>query len=185
VVESIVKLGQVEPSFVQLGSDIIAQNMAGPEMGVMAERLREQLLLNGSIPRSQMTEAEAAAADQRAQAAAQQPDPLMIAAQAEQGKAEAQTNKVNVDAQVASANLTLKQQNQQHKQMMDAFKAQQDRADSDAKRIGELADAVKTLREGFGVDTIFGPEAVAAFARQVQLVMKEQQHVALAPPTQN
>jgi hypothetical protein len=108
----------IDPSFLQQGKDIMLKNLAIPGMDQMAERARVELLNAGMIPESQWTDEERAQIEQQQAEAANQPpqeDPMMVAARAEEGKAQAAQmeaqNKQQVaqmDAQVKMADIQLR-----------------------------------------------------------------------------
>ena len=105
----LVEVAQVDPTIIQLGGDILLNNIAAPGMSQMAERKRQQLLNQGVIPFEQMTDEE----QQQAQQAAQQPppeDPMMVAAQAEMTKATNEQAVIQLDGQVKSEELRQSQQ---------------------------------------------------------------------------
>jgi len=87
-VAAITEIAQVDPSAIQMGSDILFSNLPSPGMDLLAERKRKQLFEAGVIPAEQMTDEEKQLQQQAAQQP-QQPDPLMVAAQAEDKKANA------------------------------------------------------------------------------------------------
>jgi len=84
--------------------------------GPMTEGIRtwakEQLMMMGQIePETEEEKEKIAQIMQAQQSQAQQPDPNMLLAMAEQGKAEADMAKVQTDAQIKSADLAIKQYN--------------------------------------------------------------------------
>lgn len=95
-IAGILEIGAVDPSIITEGQDILVAASDGPGMSDIAERIRARKMREGTIPQSQWTDEEtqqAIDAQQAAQNQPTQPDPLMIAALAEQGKADA-ANKV-------------------------------------------------------------------------------------------
>lgn len=145
----------IDPNIVATGGDILFNNVNSPGMDQIGERLRLQIFNAGGIPPDQMTEDE----QQQTQAAQQQeppPDPLMIAAQAEAGKAEAQQQKVIVDMQIAQSKEQREnfkaQQAQQQQQFDQAMKLQQ----GAVNELTAQADTLKTIIESIG------PGAIAA-----------------------
>lgn len=86
-------MASIDPTFAQSGMDIWLKNKKEPGMDLMAERYREQLFNAGAIPESQWTDEERQqiqAQQEAAQNQPPQPDPMMIAAQAEMTKAQAE-----------------------------------------------------------------------------------------------
>jgi len=97
-VKAIVEVGKIDPTAVQMGSDILFKNIPSPGMDDIAERKRQQLFAQGLIPQTQMTDQEL----QQLQAQQNQPpqeDPNMVLARAEEAKAQADFAKVQQDAQ--------------------------------------------------------------------------------------
>lgn len=97
-VAAFIEAASIVPEIGQIGSDIFVNNITAPGMQDIAERLREQKFEQGLIPEDQLTEDEK---EQQAAAAQQppQPDALMVAAQAEQAKADVAGAKVQVEAE--------------------------------------------------------------------------------------
>lgn len=93
--EAILDVAVIDPSIVTLGSDVILKNMSAPGTDIIAERRRKELFDAGKIPEDQFTDDERAQAEAAAQQP-QQPDAMMIAAQAEQSKADAEMAKVQI-----------------------------------------------------------------------------------------
>jgi len=92
-VAAIVEMAQIDPSIVQLGSDILLNNSNAPGLDEIGVRRRRELFEANKIPQEQWTEDEQAEIQQMKQmqeGQPPQPDPLMIAAQAEMQKAQAE-----------------------------------------------------------------------------------------------
>jgi hypothetical protein len=153
-IEAITALAQTDPTLMQIAGDLLLQNISTPAASQIAERKRMQMISQGLIPPSQMTEEELQEmqAKQMMQAQGQAPDAAMVLAQAEQMKAQADMMKVQIDAQKVQ-NETLKiqlqaqdQQNevvaQQAKTQVDVFNAQTNRikAQVEAEKAGAVID---------------------------------------------
>jgi len=123
--EAITSLAQVDPSLMQIAGDLLLQNVNTPAANQIAERKRAQMLQQGLIPQSQMSEEELMAAQQQAQMGQQAPDPAMVLAQAEQLKAEAEMMRSQIEMQ--------KLQNEQMKLQLEAQKLQ-------SQAVGDQAD---------------------------------------------
>ena len=105
-------MASINPEFAQSGMDIWLKNKKEPGMDLMAERFREQLFNAGLIPQSQWTDEEQQkVAEQQAAAQNQppQPDPNMLIAQAEMGKAQAEQQTAQTKQQEAQFNAQVKQ----------------------------------------------------------------------------
>jgi hypothetical protein len=123
--EAITSLAQVDPSLMQIAGDLLLQNVNTPAASQIAERKRAQMLQQGLIPQSQMTEEELMAAQQQMMQGQQAPDPAMVLAQAEQLKAEAEMMRSQIEMQ--------KLQNEQMKLQLEAQKLQ-------SQAVGDQAD---------------------------------------------
>jgi hypothetical protein len=166
-VTAMAEVGALDPTIVDLGGDILLNNIPGPGMSQLAERKRAMLLKAGAIPFEQMTDEEKAQAQQQAQQP--QPDPNMVLAQAEQMKSEA----MMVDAQTKQAQVQISAQDSQTKQQMaavdaqskdkelqirafeaetDRYKADIDKAKALAEIKGKSAQAAKLLAEAEAID---------------------------------
>lgn len=90
--QAFLELASLDPTIIQQGKDILIKNLASPGMEQLGERVRDGMVNAGAILDEQLTEEELAKVTQARQAAAQQPqqpDAMMIAAQAEMQKAQA------------------------------------------------------------------------------------------------
>lgn len=121
-VKTLVELGKVDPSFIQMAGDILANNIATPGMDQVRGRKRAQLLQAGVIPQDEMTDEEKAAMQAQAAQQGQQPDAMTLAAMAEMKKAEADMAATQTKQQEIQINAQIKQQELQ----IAAAKLQQD-----------------------------------------------------------
>jgi len=125
------EMAAINPELAQRGMDVWLSNLSAPGMDTMAERFRQSLLEQGAIPFEQMSPEE----QQRAQQAAQQPpqpDPMMVAAEAEMQKAQAdmvaaQNKQAEIQGsqQIEAAKIQL----EQAKLQLDAAKFERDKSD--------------------------------------------------------
>lgn len=132
-VAGILEIAAVSPRIMDVATDILVANMDAPGMDQVAERLRVQSFNAGIIPESQMTDEEKAKIEQLQQQP-QQPDAMILLAQAEQTKADAAMGKVQIagqkvqiDAeknQISIAKERAKLGLDQQAQDLDVFKAQ-------------------------------------------------------------
>lgn len=97
MVNSILSYAAIDPSVLELGGDILLNNMNAPGMDKLADRKRAMLLNSGMIPIEQMTDEEREQVEQANQG--QEPDPMMVAAEAEMAKAQAESMKVQATMQ--------------------------------------------------------------------------------------
>ena len=135
--QAFLDMAAIDPTFLHQGKDIMLKNLAVPGMDQMAERAREELLNNNMIPESQYTDEERQRIAEAQALAAQQPpqeDPMMVAARAEEGKAQAelmksqnQQQQTQLDAQAKMAAVQLEQEKialEREKLQLDAAKFQ-------------------------------------------------------------
>ena len=180
-IETMLSMGQYDPTILQVGKDIILKSLNSPDMDILADRVRAQMVQQGQIPDSELTEKELAEKQQKAQ---QPPDPNMMAAQAnmkladaEIMKAQNQHEKNQIDAQLASITLQgkqevdkmtmmLKQMEQQSKAMQAMFDMQQTQAET-----------LKILREAMGVDAIVSQGAGQIYEQQVSEIANTDQYI--------
>ncbi|CAB4141142.1 Phage P22-like portal protein [uncultured Caudovirales phage] len=107
--KTLLDIAQIDPTILQLGGDLLLKNVVSPVAESLAERKRAQMISQGLIPPSQMTDEERQELEMRQQNQQPQQDPNMVLAMAEVKKAEA-------DA--------LNAQNNQTKLQLDAAKLQ-------------------------------------------------------------
>ena len=118
--QAFLDMAAIDPTFLEQGKDIMLKNLSVPGMDQMAERARTQMLQAGMIPESQWTDEERQEIEQmQAEQANQEPveDPMMVAAKAEEGKAQAaqmeaqnKQQQVQVDAQIKMAGVQVDQE---------------------------------------------------------------------------
>ena len=106
-ISGILEIGAVDPSVIMEGQDILVSASDGPGMKDVAERIRARKFNNGEIPQGQWTDEEQQQAMAAQEQAANQPpqeDPMMIAARAEEGKAQAELqNAANKQQEIAGS----------------------------------------------------------------------------------
>lgn len=178
--EQIIALGQIDPSVVAQNKDILLSSLDSPGMDKAAERARVTLMKMGEIPESQWTDDEKEAAAMAAQAAAQNPpseDAMLIAAKAEDKKADAALAAQEMKAislQQAQQKLDFDQQKQQVELLM---KGQQDQMQVQLDTMTLLkgmAEILKTIGESAEKDVALSPEAQQAYDTQAQNVQRVQ-----------
>ena len=170
-VAAITELARYDPSILQTGSDILLNNISAPGVDKIAARKRQELFMAGVIPEEQMTDEEKAKL-QQLQQQPQQPDAMMVAAQAEQAKADMQGQKNQLQAQKdqmevqfkmqqgqmllqkqelefaeKQAKLGLASDNQQFNQMLAIQNQQQQQINDAVDRMNTAADTLKKLSE--------------------------------------
>ena len=165
-VEAIHEAAGIDPSIIQIGADILLNNIPAPGVDKIAERKRLQMVKAGVIPENQLTEEEKVlVASQQGQGPQ---DPMMVAAQAEMVKAQTEAESRAMKLEIEQSKVTLKQmelqmraQAEQSKTMIDSIKAMTEQA-------RQQAETLRLIRESMGIDTIASPTAVAAFEGQAE-----------------
>jgi hypothetical protein len=170
-VAAITELARYDPSILQTGSDVLLNNISAPGVDKIAARKRQELFMAGVIPEEQMTEEERAKLQQMQQQP-QQPDAMMVMAQAEQAKADMQGQKNQIQAQKDQMDVQFKMQqgqlslqkqelefaekqakfglqsdNQQFNQMLAIQNQQQQQINDAVARMNTAADTLKKLSE--------------------------------------
>jgi hypothetical protein len=105
-VSTLVELGKVDPSLLELGGDVLASNIQSPGMKDVGARKRMQLFNAGLIPQDQMTDEELALM-QKQQSQPPQESPEMVLARAEEAKAQADAMAVQQKVQEAQQQLQI------------------------------------------------------------------------------
>lgn len=171
-VQAINEIAQIDPSIMQLGADVLLNNIASPGIDLIAERKRLQMLQQGLIPQSQLTDEEKQMMAQMAQQP-KQPDAMMVAAQAEMQKAQATQAETQMKAQIEGQKLQLKQLEMQLKNQIEQQKLEQQRQKNLAEitskmseQVKQQAEALKTIREAMGADAVIDPAAAMAYKVQ-------------------
>jgi hypothetical protein len=158
-VSGITAIAQVAPEVLQLGGDVLMNNMASPGMEQLAARARARLFKAGEIPEDQMTDEEKA----KVQQSQQQPppeDPMMIAAQAEMKSAQAEEISAQTKQMESQGNIQIKMRELEIKSQelnvrefeatTDRYKAQVDAGDKQAGIALKGAQAANQLAEAEG-----------------------------------
>ena len=97
----------VDPTLVELSRDVLLNNSTDPGMDVVAERARAIQIQSGVIPFDQLTDEEQQAAQEQA-SQPPAPDPNMLIAEAEMGKAQAEQMSAQTKQQEAQGNQQIK-----------------------------------------------------------------------------
>jgi len=134
-ISAITSIAEIDPSIIQLGADVLMNNMDSPGMDQLSARVRRRLFMAGEIPPDQMTDEEKAEMQQRQQQPPQ-PDAMTIAAMAEDKKAEADLATARIkeqEAQTKFLQAKAKAQYDSDKLMIDAFNAETERGKVEAE----------------------------------------------------
>ena len=138
-VRAITEIGQIDPSIIELSSDVLLGNIPTPGMDQVAARKRLQLFQAGVIPDDQLTEEEQAMKDQMAQQPPQE-DPNMVLAKAEEAKAQADL----VDAQTKQAQVQADIQLKLKQIEIDTYNAETKRLEAQIAQAKAMADMKAT-----------------------------------------
>ena len=179
-VEGMVSVGNIDPSIMEMGSDILFSNLSGPHMDELAARKRRQLLMAGVIPPEQMTKEEKEIIKQ---AGEQSKEPtavdkaLLAQADAETTRAQANTEDIFSKIEERIGKMELEAQKIAIKQQEVAIKAQEQtdkREELMLKTLETNAAVLKTLKDSMGVEAIIAPSNVEAYHNQTLLVQESQ-----------
>lgn len=106
--ERLMQILAIDPQMLEISRDVFYKNQDGPGMNTLAKRARKMGIKNGNIGSEEWTEEEQAEQQQLEQEQANQPpaeDPMMIAAKAEELKAQAEMQSAqNKQMEIQSTN---------------------------------------------------------------------------------
>lgn len=204
-VTAITDLATIDPSILALGADVLLNNINAPDINLIAERKRMQMLAQGLIPESQMSDEEKTMVMQMQQQAQNQPpspmeQAVMAQAQAETEKAQANTADIISKTQERQGNLQIKQmqiyanmRNQgsqlelETQKFMEQMRVNQEKSQLDVQKflaeqrqaldqqLKLQADTLNLLRSALGVEAIISPEGIQTFQKQTNRIKQTQQ----------
>lgn len=137
-IETIIEIAKVDPSIIGMSGDILLNAIPTSAAMQIGERKRQQMIAQGLIPESQMTDDEKQEAAQRAQSQGQQQDPNMVLAQAEMAKAQAEQMRAQVELQklqLETAKIQLEAQKLQATHQIDQAGIQLDTFNAQTQRM--------------------------------------------------
>ena len=182
-VTAINEMATIDPTILQIGSDVLLNNITAPGIDQIAERKRLMMVAQGVIPQSQMTEEEKKiSAEQNAKKGEMSPldqANLMIAqAQAQdiQGKNQERQTKLQLEEQklqLKKMELAMKQRAEDRKLELDQQQQLVDAVTSATEQLKTQAETLKLIREAMGVETIVGGAPLAAFNEQATELTKD------------
>ncbi len=142
--ERLLNMLAVDPAMIEISRDVLYKNQVGSGMSVVADRARKLGIQNGTVDPSEYTPEEQQEQQALAQQQANQPpqeDPLMVAARAEEQKAQADMAEAQNKQMQVQSEFQIKQQDQQIRMMEIQLKRDEfDRA-GQAKFNKEMIDA--------------------------------------------
>lgn len=186
-------------------ADVMLKNINSPGVDIVAERVRAQMVANGMIPMSQLTEEEKAQI-QQAQMMAQMQPPEKSAqdriADAEIARVEAETADVISKSQERQAKsdldtikLELRQQEIDNKHQIDQLSLMMKRQDQNMSHqqamveaqlkgqqamfdiLNQQAQTLKLLKEAMGATAIVGPEVAETYMNQAEMITEQQESI--------
>lgn len=169
-VTAINEMAALDPSILQIGADILLNNITAPGIDKIAERKRLQMVMSGVIPQSQMTQEEKKIAAQAAQQNDMTPldrANLQIAAAQEadvQGKNTERAAKLQLEQQKLMMQMResdRKNELAQQKQLLEAIL-------SVTEQVKAQAETLKLIKDAIGVDAILGRAPMRAFETQAR-----------------
>ena len=137
-IETIIEIAKVDPSIISMSGDILLNAIPTSAAMQIGERKRLQMMSQGLIPQSQMTEEETQQMQQQQQNQGQQQDPNMVLAQAEMAKAQAEQLRAEVEMQklqLETARIQLETQKFQASMQMDQANVQLDGFNAETQRM--------------------------------------------------
>jgi hypothetical protein len=171
-VAAITDYAQIDPTVLQLGGDLLLNNINSPGIDVLAARKRRQMLLGGLIPPNEWTEEEKVEMQQQQANKDADMTPLdkanMMLAQAEMTKAQSGAAEKAAKVQLEQTKLQL----EEVKLQLSAQKDRDNRMLEAMKQLNEQvklqAETLKLIREASGADVITTPTVVKAFEEQAR-----------------
>jgi len=170
-VTAINEISAVDPTVMQLGGDVLLNNINAPGIDKIAERKRAQMVQAGLIPPSQQTDEEKKiiAAQQKAKEKGSPIDQAnLLIAQAQvqetQGKNQEREIKLGIEqqkVQLKAMELQLKKDSSDKKQMLDMMQMLTD-------QVKTQAETLKLIKDAMGVDALVSPESMRAYNLQSQ-----------------
>jgi hypothetical protein len=175
-VENIIEIAKVDPSILQIGSDVLLQNINAPGLKQISERKRRQMVMAGVIPEEQLSEEEKALLQQQQQQGQQQTSPMdqlaLATAQAEIEKAQAQTADIiskveerSKKSELENRKLALQAESMAISMQESQRKAQLEMQTTIDGHYKTIAETMKIIKDAIGADAIMHPAAIAAYEK--------------------
>ena len=144
-VNSILEVANIDPSVIEEGKDVLYKSMNAPGFDVLAERVRQRMVLAGSIPEDQLTDEEK---EMLANQPEPQPDPVALALQKQAENDDDKIELAGIEAARKDRELQFKVQKEhadnQSKSMDDALNQMMKVAD----QLKSHTDTLTALQEG-------------------------------------
>jgi len=165
------EIAAIDPSIIQEGKDIWYGNLNAPGMDLLAERARQNMLLAGGIPESQMTDDEKELLANQPEA---EPDPVAEALQREADNADDQVQLKGIEQARKDRELDHKIAKETNEANIASMTAATDQIKAMADELNTQAQTLKLIREGMGIESITGPQGLQAFIDQAAVVADSQ-----------
>jgi len=144
----IMRLADVDPSIIEEGKDILLNNIDSPGMDILAERVRRNKVLSGSIPEEQLTDDEKEMLQEQSQQQSELVDPAMLIGQAEIKKANTEAETAEVNREIKVIELQQKQDKQEFDNSVRSIELMLEEQKQVAQTLKDLASAFKQIQEG-------------------------------------
>tara|TARA_B100000902_G_scaffold387920_1_gene432742 strand:+ start:3754 stop:5919 length:2166 start_codon:yes stop_codon:yes gene_type:complete len=182
-IDTIIEIAKIDPTILQIAGDVLLDNVSTASAQQISDRKREQMLAQGMIPQSQMTQEELAAMAQ-AQQQPPAPDPAMLIAEAEMGKAQAEQLRAQIEGQKVqneTMRIQLEAQKMQNTSVVEQAKSQVDIFNAQTSRLKVEVDAEKAGADIDNTDVkTFGEEIDNQ--RKIQEMQNESRMKSLSTP---
>lgn len=180
-VDAFLRMGEVDPSFIARGQDIMVNQFNAPGMSDMHERIREQMVLGGQIPQAQLTEEEQAQMQQiQANQQNQPPSPEQMIGMAEMQTAQTKSETAEFDKQASMVKLQQEQQKlEQGSRKLDQSEAQLlfDRQKQQTDELTAVTQQMANITKALGIDGVMTPETINILRQQLAIVDQKQDEV--------
>jgi hypothetical protein len=170
-VNSIVEVASIDPGIIEQGRDVLYKNMNAPGMDILAERVRQQMLLAGQIPEEQMTDDEKEFIANQPEPA---PDPVVEALQRQADNDDDKIQIAAIDVARKDRELDAKIANELRDDDRESMKEAMAQVKLAAEVLNTHADTMGKIREAMGLEAISGPNGVEAFINQAVQVKESQ-----------
>ena len=170
-VNSMVEVASIDPTIIEEGRDVLYKNMNAPGFDVLAERVRQKMLLSGQIPEEQMSD------DEKEFLAAQPeppPDPVAVALERQADAEDDRIQLQGIEAARKDRELEAKIAKQQADEDRASLKDAMDQIKMAADVLNKQADSWNKMREAMGLEAITGPGGLATFIEQGTVVREAQ-----------
>jgi len=162
-IAAITDYAQVDPTILQLGGDVLLNNINAPGMNKLAARKRRQMVLGGLIPPDELTDEEKKLLEEQSKDGNMTPTDranLMIA-QAELENAQGKNQERTLKLQLEEMKLQLAAQKDRDNRMLAAMKSLNE-------QVKLQAETLKLIREASGIEVIATPSVARAFDSQAR-----------------